>query len=212
MISKPQQEMFDRIKEGKLTAKQKGDFYFRMSMILMKKLNELKTISYLLDAIPLSYQDKIDLMGPAMHAMDITENLVERLDPAYPSPIIRDRKGNECDIEEAPPDGEEWNFAGRRIIRYFNVNMKSYLPGVADTTATLKTSYEPSDDETAFLHRLTDHQLKIEDIRKESASDRRRYTHKELKENILPRLKNRGTNFEATVVSIVGDHVSHISH
>lgn len=85
--------------------------------------------------------------------------------------------------------------------------MNSYLPGVADTTATLKTSYEPSDDETAFLHRLTDHQLKIEDIRKESASDRRRYTHKEPKENILPRLKNRGTNFEATVMSIVGDHV-----
>jgi len=158
MISKPQQEMFDKIKADSLTAKQKGDFYYRMSKVLKNKLDELETISYLLDAIPLAYQDKIDLRIPAMHAMDITEKLVERLDPAYPSPIIKDSKGNECDIREAPPEGEEWNFVGRRVVRHFTVNMKSYLPGVADADATIKTSYEPAEEEVAFAS-ANSHQL-----------------------------------------------------
>ena len=207
MISRPQQEMFDKIANGKLTAKQKGDFYYRMSKVLQKKLDELEAISFLLDAIPHTYQNKINLMKPAMQAMDITEKLVKRLDPAYPSPIVKDSKGNECDIHEAPPDGEEWDFVGRRVIRYFNIDMKSYLPGISGACATIKTSYEPMDEEVAFLHRLTGHQRRIEAIREDSSHPHRDYSHKEFKDVILPALSKRGKNFSAKSVSIIGDYV-----
>jgi hypothetical protein len=214
-LTKHQREMFEKINRdltnpsnGKeLSSKEKCDFYFRMSKILTKKLNELETISCLLDEVPLSYQNKINLMRPAMHAMDITEKLVKRLDPAYPSPIIKDSKGSECDVHEAPPDGEEWNFVGRRIIRYFNIDMKSYLPGVADACSIIKTSYEPTDEEVAFLHKLTGHQRKLEEIREESSHPHREYSHKEFKDVILPALRKRGKNFSARTISTVGDYV-----
>jgi hypothetical protein len=207
MLSKSQQVMFDKIKMKKLTSKQKGDFYYRMSKILSKKLDELEAISYLLDTIPLSYQDKIDLRVPAMRAMDITEKLVKRLDPAYPSPIIKDSRGIERDIRETPLAGEKWNMVGRRAVRHFTVNMKSYLPGVADADATIKTSYEPIAEEVAFLNRLTEHQLNLEKIREESARNHKRFSAKEFTVEILPRLKKQGNNFEAKVMCIVGDHI-----
>ncbi|MFZ2472773.1 MAG: hypothetical protein WAW52_12650 [Methanothrix sp.] len=213
-LTKRQMKMFEKINrdltsksdEKELTSKEKCDFYCRMSKILTKKLDELEKISCLLDEVPLSYQNKIDLMGPAINAMDIIEKLVKRLDPAYPSPIIRDSKGNECDIREAPPEGEEWNFVGRRVVRHFTVDMKSYLPGVEDTDAVIETCYEPSSDEVAFLHRLTDHQWKLERIREESTHNHKRLAVEEFREVILPKLEKRGTNFKARVVCIVGDY------
>ena len=75
MISKPQQDMFDKIARGELTAKQKGDFYYRMSKVLQKKIDDLETITFLLDAIPLTYQDqdKIDTRKAAIYSMKIVD-------------------------------------------------------------------------------------------------------------------------------------------
>ena len=213
MLTENQKEAFRKIKEkvkvedGGMNAKQRGDFYYRMSKILKEQIEGLNDLVFLLNELPDSYLEKIDLREAAMAAMELTEELVRRLDPAFPSPIIKDSKGVEQDIREAPPKGEQWRMVGRRVIRYFDIDMKSYLPGIADADTTIKTSYEPSEEEIAFLHRLTDHQLVLEKTREESARNRRRFTANEFNENILPSLKRRGKNFEAKIVSIVGDHV-----
>ena len=199
MLSRPQQVMFDKIKMKKLTSKQKGDFYYRMSKILKKRLDELEIISYLLNEIPKSYQsnEKIDVMKAAINAMEITEKLVERLDPAYISPIIKDSDGKKCDNRNPPVNGKHSRRVGSRIIRRYLVNVKSYMPGLTKGTATIRVSYEPLKSEIDFLSRLTDHQTILEKIRTESERNSHVYSTKEFNEEILPRLKIRGNNFEA---------------
>lgn len=196
--------MFDKIKDGKLTAKQKGDFYFRMSKILMKKLDELETISDLLNAIPLSYQDKIDLRKPAIHAMKITDKLIERLDPAFISPIIKDQNGKECDYREHSRGARR---VGSRIIRRYQVDMRSYLPGITEGNATIKVSYEPTKEEIELIHQVTEHQYNIDEIRNDSERPHRLYSSKEFNEIVIPRLKSRGLNFKYETECIVGNAI-----
>jgi hypothetical protein len=206
MISKPQQKMFDKIKAGSLTAKQKGDFYYRMSKVLKKRLDELETILYLLDEIPESYQsqDKMDLRKAAINAMDITDKLIERLDPAFISPIIKDRDGNECDYREHVEGARR---EGSRVIRHFNVDMKSYLPGITNGRATIKVSYEPTDEEIEFIRRINEHQYKIDEIRNNSERPHRLYSAKEFNDIVIPKLKARGTNFKYDTEFIIGDPI-----
>jgi len=198
--------MFDKIKAGSLTAKQKGDFYYRMSKVLKKRLDELETILYLLDEIPESYQsqDKMDLRKAAINAMDITDKLIERLDPAFISPIIKDRDGNECDYREHVEGARR---EGSRVIRHFNVDMKSYLPGITNGRATIKVSYEPTDEEIEFIRRINEHQYKIDEIRNNSERPHRLYSAKEFNDIVIPKLKARGTNFKYDTEFIIGDPI-----
>lgn len=202
MISKPQQEMFDKIAAGESTAKQKGDFYYRMSKVLQKRLDELETILYLLDAIPLSYQDKIDVRKAAICSMKMVDILVERLDPAFISPIIKDKDGKECDYRD---HHEGARHVGSRIIRRFKVDMKSYLPGITEGMATIKVSYEPTKEEIELIHQIGEHQYNIERIRNESERPGRTYSSKEFLESLKPKLESRGFNFKYEIESIVGN-------
>lgn len=204
MISKPQRDMFDKIARGKLTAKQKGDFYYRMSKVLQKKIDDLETITFLLDAIPLTYQDqdKIDTRKAAIYSMKIVDKLIERLDPAFISPIIRDKDGNECDYRDHHEGARR---VGSRIIRHFTVDMKSYLPGITEGQATIKVSYEPTKEEIELINQITEHQCNIERIRDDSERPSRQYSSKEFLVSVKPKLERRGFNFKYEIESIVGN-------
>ncbi|MGD0950915.1 MAG: hypothetical protein ABR985_00705 [Methanotrichaceae archaeon] len=182
MLTKSQQNKFDKIRKGELKPKKKGDFYYRMSKILAKRLDELETTSFLLSEIPESYQspEKIDIIKAAIRAMKLTEELVERLEPAFVSPILKDDDGNESDYKSPRKDGKHRQRVGSRIIRRYKVNAKSYLRGLTDGTATFKVSYEPSKEEIDFLNRLTDHQSKLDGIRAKSERDSQVFSYKNL--------------------------------
>jgi hypothetical protein len=202
MLTENQKDTFQELKEGKLTSKQKTDFYYRMSKILKSELEGIEELSHLLEDLPDSYLEKIDFTKTAIAAMELTEKLVKRLDPAYPSPIAKDIDGNEYDISEGGP----WKMVGRRVIRHFKIDMSDQLPGLTEALAGVEVSYEPFQEEVALLHRLTEHQMTIKRIRDESANDPHIYGAKAFNEAILPKLKTRGQNFDAKTTFVIGDH------
>ncbi len=81
MLTDRQKETFKDLKEGKLTPKQKADFYYRMSNILKDNLEGLEDVAFLLNEIPASYLEKINLIAAATSAMKFTEKLIETTNP-----------------------------------------------------------------------------------------------------------------------------------
>lgn len=205
--------MFDKIRKGELKPKKKGDFYYYMSKILAKSLDELETTSFLLSEIPKSYQspEKFDVIKAAIRAMKLTEELVERLEPAFVSPIIKDDDGNEGDYQSPRKDGKHRQRVGSKIIRRYKVNAKSYLRGLTDGTAIIKVSYEPSKEEIDFLNRLNDHQSKLDGFRAKSERDSQVFSYKEFTKNILPQLERRGKNLEVKLEYAFGNPKDGIS-
>jgi hypothetical protein len=198
MLTKSQQNTFDKIWKGELKPKKKGDFYYRMSKILAKSLDELETTSFLLSEIPKSYQspEKFDVIKAAIRAMKLTEELVERLDPAFISPKMKDENRNENDCQYPRKDDKHRQRVGSRIIRRYKVDAKNYLRGLADGIATIRVSYEPSKEEIDFLNHLNNHQSKIDGIREKSERNSQVFSYKEFTEYTLPQLKKRGKNLE----------------
>ena len=78
MLTDTQKKTFNDLKDGKLSPKQKADFYFRMSNILKEKLEEVKDAIYLLNEIPDSYLEKIDLAEAATGAMKLSEAILKK--------------------------------------------------------------------------------------------------------------------------------------
>ena len=147
MLNTKQRETFQKIKdkikvdEGGLTAKQRGDFQYRMSRILKDELEGLNDLVFLLNELPDSYlKNKIDLRKAAVDAMGLTEKLIDMLDP----PAIR----------------EDNHQAKQR----FRVDLASALPGFPSTIAIYKASYSPSEDEIDFSHRLLCHTQRLKEI------------------------------------------------
>jgi hypothetical protein len=142
MLSTTQRETFQKIKEGGgLTAKQKGDFYYRMSKILKDELEGLNDLVFLLNELPDSYmKNKIDFKKVAVDAMGLTEKLIDMLDP----PAIR----------------EDNHQAKQR----FRVDLASALPGFPSTIAIYKAFYSPSKEEIDFSHRLLCHTQRLKEI------------------------------------------------
>jgi len=141
MLNSKQRETFQKIKEGGLTAKQKGDFYYRMSKILKDELEGLNDLVFLLNELPDSYmKNKIGFEKAAVDAMGLTEKLIDMLDP----PAIR----------------EDDHQAKQR----FRVDLASALPGFPSTVAMYKASYSPSEEEIAFSHRLSCHTQRLKEI------------------------------------------------
>ena len=81
MLTDKQEETFQKLNAGKLTASEKADFYYRLSGILKKDLEGLKDLSRLLDEIPKGNLKKINLMDAATTAMELTEKLIKKLNP-----------------------------------------------------------------------------------------------------------------------------------
>ena len=80
MITDAQEETLKKLEAGKLSPKQKADFYYRMSNILKNYLEGLNEAAYLLDAIPDSYLEKINLQGAAAKSMLLCEAMMKQLD------------------------------------------------------------------------------------------------------------------------------------
>ena len=147
MLNPKQRETFQKIRDkvkveyGGLSAKQRGDFHYRMSKILKDELEGLNDLVFLLNELPDSYlENKVDLRKAAVDAMGLTEKLLDKLDP----PALR----------------EDNNQAKQR----FRVDLASALPGFPSTTAIYKASYSPSEEEIAFSHRLSCHTQRLKEI------------------------------------------------
>jgi hypothetical protein len=77
MLTDIQKETFGKLKE--LSPKQKADFYYRMSNILKNYLEGLDEAVYLLDKIPNSYLEKIDLQKATAKSMLLSEAMLKQL-------------------------------------------------------------------------------------------------------------------------------------
>jgi hypothetical protein len=184
MLTNIQKKTFQDLEDGKLTTKQKADFYYRLSGILKNDLEGLEDITHLLDELPPSYLEKIDYRKAALDAIDLLENLIQKLGPAPVS--AHDDKGI------------------RHVIRHYNVDLGSSLPGSKGATAHIKTSYEPSKEEIVFFNQLMGHIGRLEGAIAHNEHDPRVYTPDEFNQVVLPALKARGKNFQAETTSIVG--------
>lgn len=92
MLTDKQKETFQKLKDGKLTASERADFYYRLSGILKRDLEGLKDLSRLLDEIPEGNLKKINMMGAALTAMKLTEKLIQKLKPPHVQPKIVNNK------------------------------------------------------------------------------------------------------------------------
>lgn len=147
MLNPKQRETFQKIRDkvtvehGGLSAKQRGDFHYRMSKILKDELEGLNDLVFLLNELPDSYlENKVDLRKAAVDAMGLTEKLIDMLDP----PAIR----------------EDDHQAKQR----FRVDLASVLPGFPSTIAMYNTSYLPSEEEIDFSNRLLYHTQRLKEI------------------------------------------------
>lgn len=162
MLTDKQEQTFQELKAGKLTASEKADFYYRLSGILKKDLEGLKDLSRLLDEIPESYLEKINRSDAAIIAMGLTEKLVEKLDPVPISP---------------KDDG------GRQIFRHFKV--KAPFPGIVDATTRVKVRCDATEEEITLFNRLTQHIGALEGIIRSSEYDPHTYSYEEFNADFL---------------------------
>jgi hypothetical protein len=179
-----QKKAFQDLKDGKLTPKQKADFYYRLSGILKNDLEGFEDMTHLLDELPPSYLEKIDYRKAANAATGLLQKLIQKLGPSS--------------IAEPDENGV------RHVFRYFQVDLGSSLPGAKGATAHIKTVYEPTAEEIVFFNQLTGHIGQLEEEIADNEHDPRVYTPDEFNQVVLPALKARGKNFQATTESIVG--------
>ena len=190
MLTENQKEAFRKIKEkvkvesGGLNAKQRGDFYYRMSKILKEEIEGLNDLVFLLNELPDSYLEKIDLRDAALSAMDLTEKLTRML---APSPI-------------AAPDEK----GIRHVFRHFMVELPNPFPGMQTATASIKATYEPTSEEIVFFNQFVGHIGKLEEIYDENEHDPHHYTSEEFNKQILQPLRTSKKNVNAETVSIAG--------
>lgn len=187
MLTENQKEAFRKIKkklkteEGGLNAKQRGDFYYRMSKILKDELEGLNDLVFLLNELPDSYLEKIDLSEVTKSAMGLTEGLVKKIGPSpYAS---RDKEGK------------------YHIYRHFKVDMSGKLPGVTQATASIDVVYEATVEEVQFFQRLTDHIILLEEMYRYNERPNEILTPEEMDKKVASIVKGR--TYTATVVGLV---------
>lgn len=134
MLTRRQQETFQKLKEGKLTTKQKADFYYRVSNILKDDLESIDDLMRLIDELPDAYLEKIDFRKAAVSAMKLTETLIKKLDPV-PLSVSDDLT--------------------YQAVSYLTVHNVRH--GKPDTTINVKTTYAPTEDEIEFFKMLKAH-------------------------------------------------------
>lgn len=188
MLTQNQKEAFKKIKEkvavedGGLTAKQKGDFYYRMSKILKEELEGLSDLVFLLKELPDSYLEKINLPEVGECAMKLTEELVKKVGP---SPYAaRDEEGK------------------YHIVRHFRVDMSGQFPGLTTATADYDISYEATKEEVEFFSHLRYHLVALEQIYESNERSYEVLTREELEKKIL--FVTKGRPYIPKIVGLVG--------
>jgi hypothetical protein len=182
MLTDRQKETFKDLKEGKLTPKQKADFYYRMSNILKDYLEGIEDVAFILNEIPASYLEKVNLIAAATFAMNLTEKLTEMLDP---SPFAsRDAAGK------------------YHTYRHFRVDMSGELKGLTQTTADIEVVYEPTEEEVLFFRQLIYHITKMEEIYRQNERPNEVFTYREYEKKVASIVKGRP--HMQTIVGVVG--------
>lgn len=187
MLTVKQKEELLKLKEGKLTPKQKADFYYRLSKILKNEVEStIKEIGLLIDEIPDSYLKKIDFYTTAIDSLALLEKLVERLEPA-------------------PAFGLN---EGLRVIREFRVEVDNPLPNIAISQddipiiAFVRVTYEPTIAEVEFLNKLKKFVDNIERIIDYSTKDFRNYKSEDFNKK-LKKLEDK-QKFEIKIGTLIG--------
>jgi hypothetical protein len=170
MLTENQKDAFRRIKTGGLNPKQKGDFYYRMSKILKDELEGLNDVSYLLDELPKSYLEKIDLKETAVAAIKLTEKLIKKIGPVK----VKTTK-----------DGSN------ALRRYQIAFPRMALPDLSDIVATIQVSYEPDEKEIALFKHLNNVVFSLNHLINEAVFDSHTYTSAEFDKNVLPIIKSK---------------------
>ena len=177
---KERENKLQMLKEGRLTPKQKADFYYKMAKILTKELGRLKELSMMLKVTPDSYLGKIDFAEAATFAMDLTETLIERSKPAR--------------ISKELTDGT------LHAERMYKVDLGSSLPGLKYATIDLKVDSKPSPEEIKFNQRLRDHKMLV----MSNMLDYGKYSLKDFINNVMPTLRANDPDLKIENVGITG--------
>jgi hypothetical protein len=176
-----------QLKDGKMSPKQKADFYFKMAKIVERELDRLAEITDLLDVIPNSYLKNIDFSKASMSVMKLTESLVEATDPSpYAS---RDADGK------------------HHIYRHYMVNLAGSVPMLGNATASVDVSYEATLDEVKFFSRLIDHIVLLEEMYRNNERPNKILSLQEMEKKIKFAVKGRP--YTARFVGLTGFPVDH---
>ncbi len=177
---KEREEKLKKLKDGSLKGKQKADFQFKMAKILERELCRFEELASLLDAIPDSYLQNIDFNKAAFSAMDLTEKLVNKANPA---PIYGpDEKGM------------------LKAFREFNI--KNPFPGL-DDTLIIRLAYEPFDDEVEFSKKLSGHIKALNDKLTKPNDYPQMHTMDEFNEIVSPWVREKSKSGNYKIVSTI---------
>lgn len=125
--------------------REKANYYYRKSLTLKRRFEECEDSCMLLDTLPESYLEKIDLHKAAMCAMELTEKLVKLTEPS---------------ILHGTADAPE-------VYKRLAVEIDNPLPGISEeikTDARITISYKPSQEEIEVFERLKDHVYRLKPI------------------------------------------------
>ena len=126
MLTDKQKQTFKDLKAGKLTARQKADFFYRMSNILKSNLDDIRELSCMFDELPESYLEKINLREAGLHVMGLTEKIVEKIQPAE---IYLNEEGY------------------HEIARYFKVDFSAEFPMLTTPESEAVLCYPASEED-----------------------------------------------------------------
>jgi hypothetical protein len=177
---KERENKLNMLKDGKLTPKQKADFYYKMAKILGKDLNRLKELPRLLKTMPDSYLGKINFRDAATAAMELTEILIEKSKPTHISQELLD--------------------GSISAERFYTIKLGNSLPGLRNATINVGVTYKPTNEELRFNRRLYDHKTYTMPM----IVDHGKYSLKEFTENILPSIKSKDPNLKIKNRGVIG--------
>jgi hypothetical protein len=170
MLTDKQKKTFQDLKNGNLTARRKADFYYRISNILKNGLEGLKELTVLLNELPPSYLEKIDLRVVGVYAMELTEKIVELLNPAE---IYLNNEGYQ------------------EIARYFKIDLSSTLPMLAGPETETVIRYAALEEDIKFFNQIKAHTKKLDEIIKASTHDPKHYSPDDFSKLAKKYLKTR---------------------
>lgn len=145
VLTETQKETLDKLKEGKLSPKQRSDFYYRMSKILKQEIEGLEDISLLIDELPESYLEKIDLREAAIRAMKLTEKLIKKTRPA---------------LTYSTPNDKNDKFVA---VRNYWVDFGSLIQGLEQYPYKIKVTFKPTKEDIEYFRKVLEYLMHSSD-------------------------------------------------
>lgn len=184
MLTRVQMRTFQDLKDGKLTPKQKADFYYRVSKILKNNLKSIKEMAIWLDELPDSYLEKIEFYAAATDSLVLLEKLLDHLE-LYPAVEL----------------GEK-----HRVLLQLKVEVDNPLPNVMlnegnKVVANVTLSYEPAESEIKLSEELRDLKARV-GSRLSTSTSHKIYTKEEF-DSIVEKLKGK-KDFKAFMDNAIG--------